>query len=263
MEPIVMFLLSMLVVTAVSLAGAFLPFVRKLTDRQIHLLISLSAGIFLGILFLMLLPQAIHESIHGGYEPITVMTFVLGGFLVILAADLILRHYHMQTCACGGCNDTHGHNLASLSAFIGLSVHAAVDGIALAAAMIAGEEIGTMAIIGMCLHKLVVLFSLSSTFLLSDRSKKDIFTYLVAFSLITPIAGIISFLAMGSIAVEGIVGLFIAFAAGTFMFVALCDMLPEAFHRKDQDLRSYILVVLGIVIVGAIILITGAMGHVH
>jgi zinc transporter ZupT len=264
MDPIITFLIYMVIIIAVSLAGAYLPFVKKMSDKQIHLLIALSAGIFLGILFLMLLPEAMKESAEANYDPILVMGLVLAGFLLILAVDLIMKHYHMQSCGCECCQDEHSHNLSSLSAFIGLSVHAAIDGVTLAAAMLAGESVGFMALVGMCIHKVVVLFSLGSTFLLTDRPKKTVLTYLVAFSLITPIAGIISFATMGAISLEGVVGLPIAFAAGTFMFVALCDMLPEAFHRKSQDVKSFLLVIAGIVLIAAVVMVTEMLGaHIH
>ena len=55
--------------------------------------------------------------------------------------------------------------------------------------------------------------------------------------------------------ISGLTGIPLAFAAGTFMYVALCDILPEAFHRKKQDLQSFGLVILGIAIVLAITII--------
>ena len=55
--------------------------------------------------------------------------------------------------------------------------------------------------------------------------------------------------------IGGLTGIPLAFAAGTFMYVALCDILPEAFHRKKQDLQSFGLVILGIAIVLAITII--------
>ena len=52
----------------VALLGAYTPYIRKLTDQQVHLLVALSAGIFLGILFFLLLPEAIHESEEGNIQ---------------------------------------------------------------------------------------------------------------------------------------------------------------------------------------------------
>lgn len=258
------FLLFAAVLLGVSMAGACVPFVRKLSDDQIHLLIALSAGIFLGIFFLMLMPEALHESREAGHEEMLTMVCVLGGFIAILLLDVLIKHFHMRTCACECSEDEHVHSMASLSAFIGLSVHACADGLALAATLVAGEEVGLMALLGMCIHKFVVLFSLSSTFLLTDQTRRRSLTFLLAFSLITPISGIVCFAALNGVVAEGVAALPLAFAAGTFMFVAFCDMLPEAFHRKSQDLKSFLSVAAGIAVCAAVVVAVHMMGgHVH
>ena len=104
------------------------------------------------------------------------------------------------------------------------------------------------------------MFSLSSTFLLSDEEKSTIMKYLVGFSLITPVAALISFLVFNGIDVDGMVGLPLAFSAGTFMYVAFCHMIPEAFHRKNQDLRSFVFLVAGILIAAVVFTV---FGHSH
>ncbi|MFA6710421.1 MAG: ZIP family metal transporter [Candidatus Methanomethylophilaceae archaeon] len=260
MDPIITFLVYAIVLFAVSMAGAYVPFIRRLSDTQVHLLVALSAGIFLGILFLMLLPEAVTETTENGYDTNTAMICVLTGFLMILFVDVIIKHFHMRKCTCECHEDEHSHSITSLSAFIGLSVHACVDGLALATALLAGESVGILALIGMSIHKFVVLFSLSSTFLLVDQPRKKSLTYLLAFSLITPIAGMISFIILNGISVEGVAGLPLAFAAGTFMYVALCDMVPEAFHRKNQDLKSFLFLMIGLGICAAAVIAMNYLG---
>ena len=72
---------------------------------------------------------------------------------------------------------------------------------------------------------------------------------LFGFSLITPVAGLLFFLALSEVDVETLTGIPLAFAAGTFMYVSMCNMLPEAFHRKKQDSMSLVLVLVGIVLI--------------
>ena len=260
METALTFVIYTVALIGVSLLGAYMPYIRKLTDTQVHLLIAMSAGIFLGILFFLLLPEAIHECTEGGIDEKIMMIVVLAGFLVILLVDVLIKHFHMAGCPCECHEDQHRHRMGSISAFIGLSVHAFVDGLVLAAGLIADSNIGWLALGGMCVHKFVVLFSLSSTFLLSDEDKSTIMKYLISFSLITPIGAIISFLILNGVSIDGTVGLPLAFSAGTFMYVALCDMLPEAFHRKNQDLRSFLFIAAGIAIAAAVFLF---IGHGH
>lgn len=262
MDPMILFLMYAALLVAISMFGAYIPRLKTLGDSQTHLLISLSTGVFLGILFLMLLPEAIEEGEHGGIEAEVLMGIVMLGFITVMSVETYLKHKHMAGCGCECGEDRHGHKLVSLSSFIGLSVHAVCDGLALAATFLAGETVGLMATIGMCVHKFVVLLSLSSTMLLTDMKRKECMKRLLGFSLITPISGIVFFLVLNGISIDGFTGYPLAFAAGTFMYVALCDMLPEAFHRKKQDSRSYYLILLGIAII-LVMTILFPHNHVH
>lgn len=260
MEVWLTFAIYAVALIAVSALGAYVPFIKKLDDGQTHLLIALSAGIFLGILFFLLLPEAFGEGMEGGWKAKDISIAILAGFMVILLIDVLLKHFHMGSCPCECHEDEHKHELTSFSAFIGLAVHAFVDGLVLATSLIADPDVGLVALGGMCVHKFVELFSLSSTFHLSDKTKKQMFIYLGVFTLITPLAAIFSFLVLNGVDVEGMMGLPIAFSAGTFMFVALCNMMPEAFHRKKQVLPSFFMLLLGILIAAAVFLL---IGHGH
>lgn len=260
MDVVITFILFAILLLAVSMAGAVLPRMRDLSDRQAHLLLALSAGIFLGLLFFLLLPEAVHECEDGGFNIHEFAYALAAGFVLIMAVETYLKHRHMCTCDCQCCQEAHSHKLTSMSSFIGLSVHAACDGLALAAAFLAGEEVGLLTTVGMCIHKFVVLFSLSSTMVLTDYSKKQALIRLLAFALITPIAGLLFFGLFSGISTEGLTGIPLAFAAGTFLYVSVCDMLPEAFHRKGDDVRSIGLVILGLVL---ILLFTICFPHSH
>ena len=260
METAVTLIIYMAALFGIALLGAYTPYIRELTDKQVHLLVALSAGIFLGILFFLLLPESLHESSEGGIEEKYVMITILVGFLVILLTDVLIKHFHMASCPCECHKEQHRHKIGTLSAFFGLAVHAFVDGLVLATALMADSEIAWLALIGMCIHKYVEVFSLSSTFLLSEEEKSTVMKYLIAFSLITPVAALISYLVFNGVSVEGMVGLPLAFSAGTFMYVAFCHMVPEAFHREEQDIRSFLFLLIGIGIAAFVFL---TFGHTH
>jgi zinc transporter ZupT len=265
MDKLIVLLGYMFILCVVSAVGAYLPQIRKMDDRQTHFLIALSAGIFLGLLFVLLIPEAYELSVHHeGRSFETVSYLLLAGFLVIAFIDVLIKHFHMASCPCECHQDDHKHEITSLSAFIGLSVHAICDGLALAAALLGGEEIGFVALVGMCVHKFVVLFSLSSSLLLTDKDARGRWTYLTAFILISPVSAIIFYLFFSGFNVEDVAGLPMAFAAGTFMFVTFSNMLPEAFHRKDHELKSFIIVLIGVCVsVATILFVNMVGGHSH
>ncbi|MDR1404068.1 MAG: ZIP family metal transporter [Candidatus Methanoplasma sp.] len=261
MDATISFLICIFILLAVSAAGAYLPMAAKASDRQIHLMISFSAGVFLGILLLVLLPEAIHESEHGGFDETYVMYLVLGGFLVMFMADFLFKHLRKSECSCEECTDHHSHEITSFSAFIGLSVHACFDGLAIAAAFLIGETVGLAVLASMCLHKAVEVLSLSSTFLLTGNRKKSV-VYLTAFCLMTPVAALVSYFILGEVESD-IAGLAFAFSAGVFMFVTMLHMIPEAFHRKDIGIKSLALMILGLAAVVCITLLLGQHTHSH
>ena len=254
MEPIVTYLLYAALLFVISLAGAYIPRYGSLKDSRAHMMIALSAGIFLGLLFFMLLPEAIEESEEGGWDVHESMIVLVLGFIAILIIDKVLSTHHHDTCECHDHDDTHSHRLITESSFIGLAIHAACDGLALGALFTTGAEIGFLATVGLCIHKFVELFSLSSTMVISDISKKHAVIDLVVFALITPIAGLLFFLLFDGMEVEGMLGLPLMFASGTLMYVSVCELLPESFHR-DKGLRPLLIVLAGIAIMLALALL--------
>ncbi|MDR0523115.1 MAG: ZIP family metal transporter [Candidatus Methanoplasma sp.] len=256
------FITCMAAVLAVSAAGAKIPALIGATDRRIHLMISFSAGIFLGVLFLVLIPEAFEEAESSGRDAHEVMYVMLAGFLGILLFDFAYKHRGGQGCGCSQCADARSHDVASLSAFAGLAIHACFDGVALAAAFSVGGEAGAAVIAAVCVHKLVEAFALSSAFMLSSRKKRSA-RYLAAFCLATPLAGAAAYMFMRGAEAEAT---WIAFAAsaGIFAFVTLMDMLPEAFHRRETDVRSLLLLLAGLAAVVAMALMAAAAGgHAH
>jgi zinc transporter ZupT len=246
-------------VLAVSLLAAYFPMSVRATDKQIHLMIAFSAGVFVGILFLILLPEAVHECAEGGFDEMAAMCVILAGFLMMFAVDFIFKHYKQSECDCDECVDHHSHQVTSLSAWIGLSIHSCFDGLSLATAFLIGEDIGIVVLIALCLHKAVAVFSLSSMFLLAGNRRRSMI-YLGVFCVITPLAALISYFILGEVESD-IAGLAFAFSAGVFMFVTMLHMIPEAFHRKDLDIRSLALLIAGL---AAVVVIAVLMGpHIH
>ncbi len=261
MDILASFIICVAVILLVSFIGAYLPMAFKATDKQMHLMIAFSAGVFLGTLFLILLPEAIHESSHGGFGTMDVMYAVLAGFLIIFIIDFLFKHYKTSKCDCADCKDHHSHEITSLSAFVGLSIHACFDGLALATAFLVGESIGFIMLLAICIHKVVEVFSLSSTFLLSGNRRRSII-YLTVFCLITPVAALASYFILGDVDTN-ITGMAFAFSAGIFMFVTMLHMIPEAFHRKDIDVRSLLLLLIGLAVVLCITVFLDPAGHGH
>lgn len=244
------------VIFIVSMCAARIPFLIKNGKKvKLHLLITFSTGIMLGVLFIMLLPEALEKTLDNGGSAESAAYMMFAGFLLLFIIDCLVKR-RLSGDGYDGC-DACGHGITSISAFLGLSIHSLFDGLALAAAFLAGEDVGIMVLIALCLHKAVVVFSLASTMLMSHRRKKS-WMYLTVFSVISPLAAVISYYALGSGGVEG-AGLALCFSVGIFAFVTMCDMLPEAFHHRDGDLSRMGVLLVGIAVVVIVELISSSL----
>ena len=152
-------------------------------------------------------------------------------------------------------------DLLGLSATIGLIVHAIVDGIAVGASVSSSTETGLVVFVAIMLHKGPAAFGLSSFLkhIKIPASKSKI--YLFSFALASPIASILTFFILKdtSFATNDNIGLALLFSAGTFIYVATVDVLPEV-HSHDHNQDSLVWsVILGIILV----FLSTLIGHGH
>lgn len=248
MDSIWTFLLFSGLLIVFSLIGAYLPRAKEMSVESIHLMIALSAGLFLGLLFIILIPEGLEECDEGDIQSHYAMMVLALGFIIVMVIESYVGH-----------NGVHTHDIGHATLFIGLGIHAACDGLALAALFMAGEAVGVLATVGLCIHKFADLFSLSSATLLSNKDNKKAMSRLIAFSLITPISGLICFLIFSDLEVEGLLGIPLMIAAGTMAYVISCDILPECFH-EGKNFRTVSMIILGIAVMAAFFVL---FPHVH
>tara|TARA_B100001250_G_scaffold227843_1_gene195564 strand:+ start:136 stop:1161 length:1026 start_codon:yes stop_codon:yes gene_type:complete len=151
--------------------------------------------------------------------------------------------------------------LLGLSATIGLLAHAAADGLAVGASVSSSTETGLIVFAAIMLHKGPAAFGLSSFLkhIKIEDSKAKL--YLILFALSSPIVAIFTFFALKdtSFATDDNIGLALLFSAGTFIYVATVDVLPEV-HSHDHEHDSPVwFVILGMVLV----FLTTLIGHGH
>ncbi|APF20532.1 zinc/iron permease [Caldithrix abyssi DSM 13497] len=206
--------------------GGIIPLFYKKNHRVLHWFISLGAGVLLGAAFLHMIPEA-SEMIGKN-----VGIYVLGGFLMLFVLEkFIMTH----PCPSEHCE----FHRVGLSAFLGLSLHSLVTGIALGTGVMV-PKLGLVVFLAIILHKLPASLSLTSLFIKENYSTKKLFVYLTAFSLMVPLGALITYLFLQQTSVKTI-GALTAFSAGTFLHVAADDLLPEV-HQHSHDKYSRLFV---------------------
>lgn len=214
-------ILSLLIVAAGLVAG-ILPFFFQWSHQTAHRWIAFGAGSILGAAFLHMIPEA-HEL--GGAEA---LTMVLGGFLLLyLVEQLLLKHPHEEDAG-------EFHEIGFL-AFIGLTIHDLIDGIALGS----GEHIPELTpaiFLALVLHKIPTTFSVSLLLLHGDYKRTRIFAFLAVMLLAIPAGVLLSQILVGHEAPAKMVGYLVAFSAGTFIYIGAYELLPEMHRKSSHDL---------------------------
>ncbi|MDW5562510.1 MAG: ZIP family metal transporter [Methanomassiliicoccus sp.] len=240
MDSLMLLLIFSALIVLVSLLGGSLPLLGRWSSVQLHLMAALSAGVFIGATFLILLPEAVDSM-----DASRALMLVMLGFVIILLIEVILQHRHREDC--DEHTTDHQHILTSTTAFVGLSVHSAMDGFALGVAVVLGGDLGSIVFLAILAHKAIDVFSLTTTFRLAEIKRRTGVMYMVLFSLITPVAALVAFPLIDWLqTIE--VGVPLALAGGTFMYVGIYDLLPEAFHEEHDQYKAFALVVVGIVL---------------
>lgn len=214
-----------------TLIGVYLVLAKESWSRRHSiLLISFSAGVLLSVGLGHLLPEA--QTLVANAPFWLLASFV---FFYIIEHGLILH-----TCFESGECEAHPIDRIAL---IGLGFHSLLDGIVIGVSFEISVVLGIVATLSVILHKLPDGISMSSILLHSgyDRQRTLFFSYLVAAA--TPIGAVASYLLLRDIA-PNILGILLAVAAGSFLYVAATDLIPEI-HKKSQVL-NIVLVILGI-----------------
>jgi zinc and cadmium transporter len=256
-----------------ALAGGALPLFASV--RRSDLLLSFSAGVMLGAAFFHMLPEAV-ESAGGAVVP-----FVLVGFLVLY---LLERFVLVHVCAEPGPNarlsttgaplrpgDPHGHHdhedvhihadgtgcdvhTLGLAAWLGMSAHTLVDGFALGAASV-DAGLGLLVFLAILAHKVPNAFSLSAILLSEGYSRSRAVLMNAAFALMVPVGAGLYVLLRQAVHVERFTSLALAASAGTFLHLALSDILPDLHRRGASKWRLSAAMVGGVVVMGLLTLV--------
>ncbi len=247
------------------MAGGWATSWIHLSHTRLQTVISFVAGLMLGVGLLHMLPHSVAYTQSFDSTMLYALFGLLAMFFLIRAFDF---HHH------GEAEDEHEHHGESCRAShpfswvgvaIGLALHTAIDGVALAAAIMTEAEhaehgsgfhllgIGTFLVI--VLHKPLDALSITSLMSASGRSIMARRAVNVGFALMCPLGALLFF--AGFSGHTEVVGAALAFGAGTFICIALADLLPELqFHSHDR-VKLSVALLLGIAAAYSIGLLEG------
>jgi zinc and cadmium transporter len=281
-------------IIAGSLVGGVIPRLIRLTHTRLQLAMSFIGGAMLGVSLLHLLPHAYFQ-----FDAIyPAASWLLAGFIAMFFVERVFHFHHHDVPAerlpsppnpanCERGCDSHEHDHGSqhhhhehgapgrLSwqvALVGLALHSAIDGIALASSVAAESKESSgnwpagfavfMVILG---HKPFDSFTIGTLMAVAGRGSVTRHMVNLLFPLAIPM-GVVGFqLGAGTVAGHQpqFVGAALAFAAGTFICIATSDLLPELqFHSHDRFKLSAALL-LGLALAAVMVALEEAAHHHH
>ena len=213
------------IAAAAELLGGAVVILKKEWPRAIQeYLLALSAGFILALVFTELVPESI--SALGTSAPLVML---LGYAVLHFFEHTVVGHLHFG-------EETHSELMvsraASLSTFIGLSIHAFFDGFTISIGMQFNYYLGVLIFVAVLLHKIPEGLTIASVMLAARRPRRTAFLASAAVAIATML-GILSAFFLAGID-ERLVGHAFAFSAGLSTYVGASDLIPEINHSRNR-----------------------------
>jgi zinc and cadmium transporter len=258
-----------LLIMAFAFVGAYLPFVGgQVSHSRLQFYLTFSAGVMLGAAFFHVMPDAMKLS--GDNFGWWMSLAVVGLFCI---ERFIAPHSHEidGKQQAGGENhssaehdhdSSHAHEpehdhedehqaaapaVAGWMAVLGLTIHTFMNGIGLAGQVQADTSKsgwpawgipGLAMFFAVFFHKPADALAISTVLSRKHVSRSRVAWVQIGFVAMIPVGAFLFCLTEGSLEEDmknQLIGAALAFSAGTFLFVALSDLLPEVqFHRHDR-----------------------------
>ncbi len=240
MSPLVIKVIAGLSIFGIAIVGGMIPILvarQQASRRYLSLGNALAGGIFLGVGFVHLLPEA-DEALRGVVDyPLAPLLAALGVGLLLLIDRVVLENRNSMLG-----QEEEEPTRPPFYAFVllvVLSVHSIIAGMALGLQPEAAAALVVM--FGILFHKGSAAFALIVT--AHAAGNRALWQTLALFSVMTPI-GIV----LGTVAGEVLQGRaslvfegsFNALAAGTFVYVAVMDVLDAELSRERDRIAHYV-----------------------
>lgn len=203
-----------------TFVGIFLVVKKeKWVKNNLIYLLSFSAGILLSFSLIHLLPEAVLEN-KSAY------IWAMGSFFVFYTLEHLLSMHHCKEEEC------KPHETFTLVSWIGLLIHSTIDGVVIGAGFEVSQSLGILSTLAVLLHELPEGISTMSVMLYGGHTIKEAVRQSSWVALATPIGALGTYFLLRNIDTS-FLGILLAIAAGSFLYVAASDLIPEI-HKKSK-----------------------------
>lgn len=268
---------SVVLISLAALAGALaLPLGRERLEQVLFLLVSFAVGALFGGALLHLIPESYGVLGDGPQTGLLVIAGVAAFF--VLEKFLHWRHDH------GGPGEMEGfsrreHTHAMLSErasseqpepfavvnLVGSAVHHVIDGAIVAAAYLVSVEAGLVTTLAVMLHEIPQQIGNFGVLVYGGLAPRRALLYNFGAGL-AGLLGAGGVLGLGS-SMNGVAGLLLPVTAGSFLYIAGSDLIPElnrrGGHSAARAAAQLAMILLGAAVMAVPFLLGGSAGHAH
>lgn len=244
-------ILSVVIVSAIAFIGLW-TFAMKTPQLQriVLYLVSFSAGALLGDAFIHLLP----EAADGGFG-LSISLYILLGIIVSFVIEKIIwRHCHLHKCAA-----SHHHVQPQPFAYLNLigdGVHNFIDGLIIGGSYLVSVPVGVSTTLAVILHEIPQEIG-DFGVLIHGGFKRSQALFYNFLSGLTSVIGVIVALLLSE--TTNVTNVLVPFAAGSFIYIACTDLLPEL-HKSVKMKESVGQLVAFIAGIGVMVLLLVFLG---
>lgn len=243
---------SVIIVSIISFSGAITLFVKRESLQNVLILfVSFSAGALLGDVFIHLLPEVFEKFKEFNLD---ISIYILLGIVVFFIFEKIIlwRHcHHIGEVGHEACEQNI--KVYAINNLLGDAAHNFVDGVIIAGSYLAGPSIGITTTLAVILHEIPqelgdfgVLVHGGFT-----PAKALFFNFLTA---IVALFGAIATLIIGS-QFKDFSYILLAFTAGSFIYIAASDLIPQIHQHVRRPLNSLIELIFFLLGIGVMLLL--------
>lgn len=224
-----------LLVTAAGIGSIAAWILRRQTKNELlSILLSFTGAYLLGVTVIHLLPEVFAHA-AGSTTPL----FIFAGFfvqLIIVQFTRGIEHGHLHL-------HEHFSNSYVLGVFFGLSMHAFLEGIPLAASQMSVENTRQI-FLAVMLHKIPESFALATVLFFSFKNLRIAITCIVLFICMTPLGGLFGNYLTHESASHSINWL-LAMVSGTFIHISTTIIFEAGGKAHRISLYKFMAIIAG------------------
>ena len=217
-------------------ASALLPLPDPVRHRLVPWLLSYAVGTLLGVALLALVPEALEQL-----APVAAFGALLAGILALFVVEKLVlwRHCHTEECDM--------HDASATLILIGGALHNFADGAVIAASVLVSVPLGVSTALAVAAHQIPQEVGDFAILLHAGFSRRRALL-LNALTALSAVGGAIVVYAAAETLPQTLPYL-LAVAAGSFLYVAMADLIPHL-HQGEAigtgAVRQVVLIVAGV-----------------